>query len=1830
MSKLADIRKTVMDDVFEVETALKSVSETAQLDEVLLNSYLQSLKAARTKFEEVQETIIESQSAESRKQRETEFLDNFLKRCKELEVKIWTLIERSKTSHHVDVEEAGGFSGAADKPQGDEGKHIKEWMLELMGQMEKKHREDLLKQEKRYHQQLTELRANLKEHSQASTQSFTPGPDFAEIFKATTDRQIQLLEKLSNSKSNSRLPPLDIPKFSGQFSKWISFRDRFVSTVINESSLSKVQKLHYLKGALTGEAASVLENLEVTEDNFEAAWDLLNTRFNKRKNIIMEYVKNFHSVSPVSTATNSNVRKLVNDVVGVIQALDTMKESSRDPWLIHVVLGKLDHESKTLWACECGDKVPTWNEFVQFLYNRCDELDSYSPTAKNITSGGSTSRVNSSKTSTHSHKNSTASLVAASENSCKCCSSGSHPFYECPKFLSQSSDERYSFVRKSNLCRNCLVSKHFTNNCNYRRCRLCDAKHNVLLHERFIAAASGSATPASSVPAAPPAPSTADNPTSPTISTGQVVQHHPTPGSSSNRVVLSTFPCRTSPTNSMVFLATAIVEVLDADGKRIKCRAVLDSGSQTCLISTALSDSLRLKKHPVSVSLTGVGGVQSNIRHQTDVILFSTTSSENFNLACLVVPRVTRNLPSWNVNPEEVNIPPGTMLADPQWFESRPIDILIGGTHYWEMVKDNTLRLGEGQPLLKETSFGFVVVGQWTTQQEENSAVCNISTLASLNKTLRQFWELEEVPEEPTASLEQEAAEKHFEITHSRSSDGRFVVKLPFRSNSQDLGDSRSKALRQYMSLERKFHSNPEFHRLYTSVMDDYIQRKWLETVPPDAVQDYSYYMAQHGVLKDSATTQLRVVYNASEKTSTGLSLNDTLMVGPVVQPDLYTILIRFCRHPYAITTDISKMYPQLILHHPHSDFQRLLWRKTPEDPITDYRMTRVCFGVASSPFLATKAITMLGEEHKQTHPLASQALLNSFYVDDGIISVETCDQAKATCTQLIEVLASGGFTLGKWNSNYPGVLPDNCRPTQQGVDVATTSTKTLGIKWNTKDDVFFFTVSQEDEVNTKRQVASFIAKIFDPLGLIAPVVINAKLHLQGLHQLKGGWDVEVPPEFQASWDRFLHSLDNTESIRVPRWASGIAHAKEVQIHGFCDASLRAFGSAVYLITKNDGETTSHLLTTKSRVAPGEDKSQTIPRLELCGALLLAELVDKIKDILGITAVYLWTDSTVVLSWLYNRALEFKPFVSHRVNKILRLSSSNQWRHVRTAENSADLITRGATTLQISESQLWWNGPSWLTADSKDCPPQFIYSNAVLTSQVTKNMNARSYLEDLVHVHSSLLKCQRIVAYVCRFRKACGKRVPVERGPISSSELDNALKHLIRLEQSSASDGLADAIRKGPVGSSSKWKHVSILFPFIDDSGLIRVGGRLQNSQECFDVKHPVLLPRGRLAELIAIHEHRKLLHAGPLTLLANLRQKFWPIAGRSLVKRVYRSCVICTRARPRPESQLMGSLPASRVTFQRPFCFTGIDYAGPIPIRTFQNRNAAKRNAYLAIFICMTTRAIHIEVVSALSTEAFMAALKRFAARRGTPKVIHSDCGRNFVGASRELKDLMGSPQRSKRNWLLTINTIKSNGAGVRSIKYHLKRTVGTTALTFEELTTVLTQVEAVLNSRPIGLASDNPNEQEILTPGHFLVGSNITSPPDPDLTELNDNQLTRWRLCQQRFQHFANRWRRDYLNTLQQRSKWKVPQKNLQIGQVVLTLDSTSFGEKWILGIVEDLHPGIDGRVRVVTIRTPKGLYRRSVNKLARLFTEDASELSGSNGSARGAYVQNSNESI
>ncbi|XP_055715183.1 uncharacterized protein LOC129809402 [Phlebotomus papatasi] len=1208
MSKLADIRKTVMDDVFEVETALKSVSETAQLHEVLLNSYLQSLKAARTKFEEVQETIIESQSAESRKQRETEFLDNFLKRCKELEVKIWTLIERSKTSHHVDVEEAGGFSGAADKPQGDEGKHIKEWMLELMGQMEKKHREDLLKQEKRYHQQLTELRANLKEHSQASTQSFIPGPDFAEIFKATTDRQIQLLERLSNSKSNSRLSPLDIPKFSGQFSKWISFRDRFVSTVINESSLSNVQKLHYLKGALTGEAASVLENLEVTEDNFEAAWDLLNTRFNKRKNIIMEYVKNFHSVSPVSTATNSNVRKLVNDVVGVIQALDTMKESSRDPWLIHVVLGKLDHESKTLWAREC---------------------DSYPPTAKNITSGGSTSRGNSSKTSTHSHKNSTSSLVAA-------------------------------------------ISKHFTNNCNYRRCRLCDAKHNVLPHERFIAAASGLATPASSVPAAPPAPSTADNPTSPTRSTGQVVQHHPTPGSSSNRVVLSTFPCRTSPTNSMVFLATAIVEVLDADGKRIKCRAVLDSGSQTCLISTALSDALRLKKHPVNVSLTGVGGVQSNIRHQTDVILFSTTTSENFNLACLVVPRVTRNLPSWNVNPEEVNIPPGTMLADPQWFESRPIDILIGGTHYWEMVKDNTLRLGEGQPLLKETSFGYVVVGQLSTQQEENSAVCNISTLASLNKTLRQFWELEEVSEEPTASLEQEAAEKHFETTHSRASDGRFVVKLPFRSNSQDLGDSRSKALRQYMSLERKFHSNPEFHRLYTSVMDDYIQRKWLETVPPDAVQDYSYYTAHHGVLKDSATTQLRVVYNASGKTSTGLSLNDTLMVCPVVQPDLYTILIRFRRHPYAITTDISKMYPQLILHHPHSDFQRLLLRKTPDDPITDYRMTR------------------------------------------------TCDQAKATCTQLIEVLASGGFTLGKWNSNYPGVLPDNCRPTQQGVDVATTSTKTLGIKWDTKDDVFFFTVSQEDEVNTKRQVASFIAKIFDPLGLIAPVVINAKLLLQGLHQLKGGWDVEVPPEFQASWDRFLHSLDNIESIRVPRWASGIAQAKEVQIHGFCDASLRAFGAAVYLITKNGGETTSHLLTAKSRVAPGEDKSQTIPRLELCGALLLAELVDKIKDILGITAVYLWTDSTVVLSWLYNRALEFKPFVSHRVNKILRLSSSNQWRHVRTAENPADLITRGATTLQISESQLWWNGPSWLTADSKDWPPQFIYSNAVLTSQVTK------------------------------------------------------------------------------------------------------------------------------------------------------------------------------------------------------------------------------------------------------------------------------------------------------------------------------------------------------------------------------------------------------------------------------------------------------------------------------------------------------------------------------
>ncbi|GFX91829.1 integrase catalytic domain-containing protein [Trichonephila clavipes] len=407
------------------------------------------------------------------------------------------------------------------------------------------------------------------------------------------------------------------------------------------------------------------------------------------------------------------------------------------------------------------------------------------------------------------------------------------------------------------------------------------------------------------------------------------------------------------------------------------------------------------------------------------------------------------------------------------------------------------------------------------------------------------------------------------------------------------------------------------------------------------------------------------------------------------------------------------------------------------------------------------------------------------------------------------------------------------------------------------------------------------------------------------------------------------------------------------------------------------------------------------------------------------------------------------------------------------------------------------------------------------------------------------------------------------------------------------------------------------LTPFYDDSGIIRVGGRLKNSILADSQKHPILLPKtDHVANLIISDYHLKLLHAGLQLLQAALREKFWILSAQDEVRRVVRRCIPCFKNRPRFAEQIMGDLPESRVCPSSVFQRTGIDFAGPFLIRSSKGRGSRNTKCYICVFVCLATKAVHLEVVSDLTSKVFIACLKRFVARRGKPSEIFCDQGTNFYGASRDLRKEFRQLMKEDafHQFLVTDNiTFHFNPpsaphfggiweATVKSFKFHLNRVVGVTSLTFEELSTLSSQIEACLNSRPLCVLSSNPDDLCVLTPGHFLIGKALTAIPQPTVPD-DLRHCDRWRLLTRMTQNFWNRWSSEYLTLLQSRSKWRIVQKNLDIGDLVLIKHENSPPLQWKLGKVTETFPGKDGKVHVVKVKTQTSELVRPIAKLCPL---------------------------
>nr|CAI5835987.1 unnamed protein product [Callosobruchus analis] len=866
-----------------------------------------------------------------------------------------------------------------------------------------------------------------------------------------------------------------------------------------------------------------------------------------------------------------------------------------------------------------------------------------------------------------------------------------------------------------------------------------------------------------------------------------------------------------------------------------------------------------------------------------------------------------------------------------------------------------------------------------------------------------------------------------------------------------------------------------------------------------------------------------------------------------------------------------------------------------------------------------------LGKEIRDSNPNLSRIILHDFYVDDMLTGCENFDEALDICKDIASVLKSGCFELRKWQSNSSELLSTLSMNNNEEHTLKfgeRENCKTLGLVWMSDRDVLTYNIGKFERTDrtTKRILLSHISQVYDPLGLVSPCIIKAKIMLQLLWLEKVEWDETVSQSLHTSWCKLRDDLPSLNELAIPRKVIS-ANAWKIELHGFSDSSKDAYGGCLYVRSiDKDGSIEVHLLCSKSKVAPL--KTISIPRLELCAALVLSRLADKVRKSLNLTfdRCILWSDSSVVLGWLNHSPGALKTFVANRVSEIQTLTSDSQWRYIGTKDNPADLVSRGAYPHELSSKSIWWNGPEFISKPEACWPEsKFTVPNLPEINVTSKTLVANSeFADSLFNRYSSLSKLKRVIAYIMRFRYL-KSMAGTCKGSLTVVELNRALLCLVKLAQMSSFWEERRNLIKG-TGLNPKSRLLN-LSPFLDEHGVIRVGGRLKNSNYRFEKVHPTLLcSKHPLAVLIVKFEHQISYHAGPQALLAAVREKYWILSGRRLCKDIINKCVVCRKQKAQILSPIMGQLPKSRFDCNFPFEICGVDYAGPFLIKDRQGRGAKLVKCYVSLFICFASKAVHLELVSDLSTETFILALRRFVARRGKPKQINSDNGSNFIGANSELKELSSFLRKHSSSiidacseydieWrFIPAHSPHFGGlweAGVKSVKHHLRRTASSANFTFEEFYSLLVQIEAILNSRPLCPLSTDPNDLAPLTPSHFLIGRTGTEIPDPDVTTINPSRLSRFQKVQGVKQHFWQRWSLEYVGELQLRKKWmRDGGPMLQPGMMVLIKEDNLPPSKWKLGRVLQVHAGRDGVARVATVKSVTGEIKRSFSKLCPLF--------------------------
>lgn len=1573
-------------------------------------------------------------------------------------------------------------------------------------------------------------------------------------------------ENESKSSYNLTLPKLELFKFSGDIKDWLTFWSRF-RRIHEDESIMNEDKFQYLVHSTipNSRARQLVESYPPISDNYPKVIESFQSRFGKEDLLIEFYVRELLNLILNNLRNKPRLSTFYDKMESQLRALESLGVTTEKcaAVLLPLVESCVPEETLRTWqrsfpSNHVSDSKERLDGLLKFIKQEVENDEKIYLATSSFEKRKLQHDFSDRKVPT------AVGMFNSKVKKCAFCKEN-HVINSCEAAKSMDVEKKKELLLKQGYCFICLKYGHIARRCRVKlECKNCKGRHETLMCSN----------------------------------------KHENQEEKSQKTIIESESLSNSTTYNDVFLQTLVIWLIGKN-KMKKVRALIDTGSQRSYICQNTAKEL---DHDI------VG--QEDLTH----ILFGGDQTENVRHNCYKI-EVTNLDESYKCNFEVLdqsvicgNIIP---VKNGPWMRNLkrnnieiydicegPIEILIGADIAGKLFTGKKQHLDCGLVAM-QTLLGWVLMGK--VKQSSNCKISSmmIASLFCKNAPLSTLWDLETIGiTEPSVEKQKEvqtqAVMTYFTDTVRRDENGRYIVKLPWKEEHLPLPINYGLARKRLDNLMQKLH-NDGFYKEYDNVLKEWFEEGIIEEVLSEEYINNGHYLPHRHVVKlNSNTTKLRPVFDASAKTNTSEpSLNQCLETGINLIDLIPSILIRFRLFRIGVISDIRKAFLQIVVDESDRDFLRFLWYHS-DGKLKTYRHVRVMFGATCSPFLLGAVINhhlkkIIEENISRSSKYSSSHLCKlhkSFYVDNCVTSVQNKDELDEFIKQSKEVMAQAGFDLRGWEYT----VQEECE------EIYLSSV--LGLIWNRTEDTIQLNMKKIENISTekitKKLMLSLVNSVFDPIGFAQPALLSPKLLLQQTWLLKLEWNDEVPEDIKKQFLQWLSEINILMYLKIPRWFTDFTHdsVKTWSLHTFCDASQSAYATVIFLRSDSSEGVCVRLVQAKTRITPL--KKLTIPRLELLattiGVRLLKTVLKNFEQ--ENIQLYFWSDSSTVLTWIKNKDI-WKPFVANRVQEIREASNVNDWYHVPGIMNPADLASRGCSAKKLIETK-WWLGPDWLFENKNSWPQQNyeVIEGDVFEERKKSIISITNTSTDFSWYYryfSKYMKIVRLLAWIKRFIYNCRHRKDhYLQGELSTEETKKAEMEIVHLIQTEC---LAKVEHK-----------ISSLSVFVDMKGIYRVKTKISERNDEYGFRYPAILPNYHTVVYRMAHDmHVHQCHVGVQGLLNLLRENFWIIGARKLAKTVVRRCVVCQRMDCKKMLIHSPPLPAERVRDAAVFEITGVDLFGYLYLRDHTK-------IWVCIFTCAVYRAVHLELLNSLSTEAFLGALRRFIARRGRPSVIYSDNGKNFDGMNNALNtlDWQGIHKYStteKIIWRFNPPTAAWWGGWwerlIRIIKQLLRKVLGKASLNYEELATVICDIEAVMNNRPLTYIAED-STLDVLTPAMFLHDVKTTEVTDLDLVEAK-HLRRRVRYRDKLRTELKRRFRIEYLGQLKSHHKILKSQRNLKTGDIVLISKENCNRIEWPLGRVIETIPGKDGLVRLVLVKTESGNFLRAAQSLCLVEIDD-----------------------